>query len=111
MSLTQEQRDRIAQWRTSKGIEDCIACSFSGQMRYGELVALPVVGGFGGQTIVVGSGERQTVVSSGQTIISGSGGTRVVIDGEEVGPVGGMIPIACPNCGYTMLFSTEVLDL
>ncbi len=111
MALTQEQRDRIAQWHTSKGIEDCIACGFSGQMRYGELVVLPVVGGFGGQKIVVGSGERQTVVSSGQTIISGSGGARVVIDGEEVGPVGGMVPIACPNCGYTMLFSTEVLDL
>jgi hypothetical protein len=58
MALTQDQRDRIAQWRTSKGIEDCIACGFSGQMRYGELVVLPVVGGFGGQKIVVGSGER-----------------------------------------------------
>ena len=111
MALTQEQKDKIAEWRRSKGIENCIACDFSGEMRYGEVVALPVVGGFGGQTIIVGSGEQRTVVSSGQTVISGSGGGRVVIDGEEVSPVGGMLPIACPNCGYAMLFSEEVLDL
>ena len=92
MALTQEQKDKIAEWRRSKGIENCIACGFSGEMRYGDVVALPIVG-FGGQTVVAGSGGR------------------VVIGGEEVGPVGGMIPIACPNCGYTMLFSEEVLPL
>jgi hypothetical protein len=110
MALTQEQKVKIAEWRRSKGIENCIACGFSGEMQYSDVVALPVVGGFGGQTVIVGSGER-TIVSSGQTVISGSGGGQVVIDGEEVGPVGGMVPIACPNCGYAMLFSEEVLDL
>ena len=110
MALSQEQKDKITEWRRSKGIENCIACGFSGEMRYGDVVALPVVGSFGGQTVISGSGNR-TVVSSGQTVISSSGGGRVVIDGEEVGPVSGMVPIACPNCGYAMLFSEEVLPL
>jgi N-dimethylarginine dimethylaminohydrolase len=109
MALTQEEKDKIAEWCRSKGIENCVACGFSGEMRYGDVVTLPVVG-FGGQTVIVGSGER-TVISSGQTVISGSGGGRVVVDGEEVGPVGGVVPIACSNCGYTMLFSEEVLPL
>ncbi len=109
MPLTQEQKDKIAEWRRLKGIENCIACGFSGEMRYGDVVALPIVS-FGGQTVIAGSGGR-TVVSGGQTVITGSGGGRVVIGGEEVGPVGGMVPIACPNCGYTMLFSEEVLPL
>ncbi len=108
MALTREQKYEIAEWRRSKGIENCIACGFSGEMRYGDVVALPIVG-FGGQTVIVGSGER-TVISGGQTVISGSGG-RVVVGGEEVGPVGGIVPIVCPNCGYTMLFSEEVLPL
>ena len=111
MALSQEQKDKITEWRRSKGIENCIACGFSGEMRYGDVVALPVVGGFGGQTIISGSSGKRTVVSSGQTVISSSAGGRVVIDGEEVGPVGGILPIACPNCGYTMLFSEEVLPL
>jgi hypothetical protein len=110
MALTSEQRDRVAQWRRSKGVEECIACGFSGEMHYGDVVALPIVGGLGGQTIVVGSGEQRTLVSSGQTIVSGSGGGRVIIDGEEVGPLGGIVPIACPNCRYTMLFGEEVLE-
>jgi len=109
MALTQEQKDKIAEWRRSKGIENCIACGFSGEMRYGDVVALPVVG-FGGQTVIVGSGER-TVISGGQTVVASSGGGRVVIGGEEVGPVRGMIPITCSNCGYSMLFSEEVLPL
>jgi hypothetical protein len=109
MALTQEQKDKIAEWRRSKGIENCVACGFSGEMRYGDVVALPVVG-FGGQTVIVGSGE-QTVISGGQTVVASSGGGRVVIGGEEVSPVGGMIPITCSNCGYTMLFSEEVLPL
>src|SRR5215212_9835837 len=109
MALTQEQKDKIAQWRSSKGIEKCIACGFSGEMRYGDLIALPVVGGFGGQTVISsGAGGERTVVSGGQTVISGSGGQtvvsgtggRVFVDGEEIGPVGGMIPISCPECGY-----------
>jgi hypothetical protein len=108
MALTQEQKDKIVEWRRSKGIEPCIACGFSGEMRYGDVVALPIIG-FGGQTVIVGSG-KQTVISGGQTIVSDAGG-RVVIGGEEVGPVGGIVPIACPNCGYTMLFSEEVLPL
>jgi hypothetical protein len=108
MALTQEQKDKIAEWRRSKGIEDCIACGFSGEMQYGDVVALPVIG-FGGQTVIVGSGER-TVISGGQTVITSSGG-RVVVDGEEVSPVGAMVPIACPSCGYAMLFSNEALDL
>jgi len=108
MALTQEQKDKIVEWRKSKGIENCIACGFSGEMRYGDVVALPIVG-FGGQTVIVGSG-KQTVISGGQTIVSDSGG-RVLIGGEEVGPVGGIVPITCPNCGYTMLFSKEVLSL
>jgi hypothetical protein len=108
MALTQEQKDKIVEWRKSKGIENCIACGFSGEMRYGDVVALPIVG-FGGQTVIVGSG-KQTVISGGQTIVSDSGG-RVLIGGEEVGPVGGIVPITCPNCGYTMLFSKEVLPL
>ncbi len=109
MALTQEQKDKIEEWRRSKGIENCIACGFSGEMRYGDVVALPVVGGVGGQTVVVGSGER-TVVSSGQTVISGRGG-RVVIDGKEISPLSGVVPAVCPNCGYAMLFSEEVLPL
>ena len=109
MALTQEQKDKIAEWRRSKGIENCIACGFSGEMHYGDVVALPIIGGSSGQTVIAGSGGH-TVISSGQTVIAGSGG-RVVIDGEEVGPVGGIVPIACPNCGYTMLFSKEVLPL
>ena len=108
MALTQEQKDNIVEWRKSKGIENCIACGFSGEMRYGDVAALPIVG-FGGQTVIVGSG-KQTVISGGQTIVSDSGG-RVLIGGEEVGPVGGVVPITCPNCGYTMLFSKEVLPL
>ncbi len=108
MPLTQEQKDKIAEWRRSKGIENCIACGFGGEMRYGDVVALPVVS-FGGQTVIAGSGGR-TVISGGQTVITGPGG-RVVIGGEEVGSLGGMVPIACPNCGYTMLFSEEVLPL
>ncbi len=108
MPLTQEQKDKIAEWRRSKGIENCIACGFGGEMRYGDVVALPVVS-FGGQTVIAGSGGR-TVISGGQTVITGPGG-RVVIGGEEVGPISGMVPIACPNCGYTMLFSEEVLPL
>ena len=108
MPLTQEQRDKITEWRRSKGIENCIACGFGGEMRYGDVVALPVVSS-GGQTIIAGSGGR-TVISGGQTVITGPGG-RVVIGGEEVGSLGGMVPIACPNCGYTMLFSEEVLAL
>ena len=108
MALTQEQKDKIVEWRKSKGIENCIACGFSGEMRYGDVVALPIVG-FGGQTVIVGSG-KQTVISGAQTIVSDSGG-RVLIGGEEVGPVGGIVPITCPNCGYTMLFSKEVLPL
>jgi hypothetical protein len=108
MALSQEQKDKIAEWRRSKEIENCIACGFSGEMHYGAVVALSVVG-FGGQTVVTGSGER-TVISGGRTVISGSGG-RVVIDGEEVGPVDGMVPITCPSCGYTMLFSEGVLPL
>jgi hypothetical protein len=108
MALTQEQKDKIVEWRRSKDIENCIACGFSEEMRYGDVVALPIVG-FGGQTVIVGSGER-TVISGGQTVISGSGG-RVVVGDEKVGPVGSMVPIACPNCGYTMLFSVEVLSL
>ena len=92
MALTQEQKDKIAEWRRSKGIENCLACGFSGEMRYGDPVALPAVGGFGGQTVI-------------------SSGGQVVIGGEEVSPVGGMIPITCSNCGYTMLFSEEVLPL
>lgn len=111
MALTQQQKDKIVEWRKSKGIENCIACGFSGEMRYSDVVALPVVGGLGGQTVIVGSGERRTVVSGGQTVVSGSGGGRVIIGGEEVGPVGGMVPVACPNCGYAMLFNEEVLDL
>ena len=111
MALTQEQKDKIAEWRRSKGIENCLACGFSGEMRYGDPVALPAVGGFGGQTVISSGSGKRTVVSSGQTVISSSGGGRVVIDGEEVDPVGGMVPIACPNCGYTMLFSEEVLPL
>ena len=117
MALTQEQKDKIAEWRSSKGIEKCIACGFSGEMRYGDVVALPVVG-FGGQTVISGTGER-TVVAGGQTVISGTGGQtivsgtggRVFVDGEEIAPVGGMVPITCPECGYTMLFSEEVLPL
>ncbi len=97
MALTPEQKNKVTQWRRSKGVEDCIACGFSGEMHYGDVVALPVVGGLGGQTIVVGSDEQRTVVSSGQTIITGSGGGRVVIGGEEVSPLGGMVPIACPT--------------
>jgi predicted RNA-binding Zn-ribbon protein involved in translation (DUF1610 family) len=108
MALTQEQKDKIAEWRRSKGIENCIACGFSGEMRYGDVVALPIVG-FSGQTVIVDSG-KQTIISGGQTVVAGSGG-RVVIGGEEVSPLGGMVPIACPNCGYTMLFSEEVLPL
>ena len=108
MPLTQEQRDKITEWRRSKGIENCIACDFGGEMRYGDVVALPVVS-VGGQTVIAGSGGR-TVISGGQTVITGPGG-RVVIGGEEVGSLGGMVPIACPNCGYTMLFSEEVLAL
>ena len=108
MALSQEQKDKIAEWRRSKGIENCNACGFSGEMRYGDVVALSVVG-FGGQTVVTGPGER-TVISGGRTVISGSGG-RVVIDGEEVSPVDGMVPITCPSCGYTMLFSEGVLPL
>ncbi len=109
MALTQEQKDKIAEWRRSKGIENCIACGFGGEMRYGDVVALPVVGFGGGQTVIVGSGER-TVISGGQTVIAGPGG-RVVVGGEEVGSVGGIVPVACPECGYTMLFSEEVLPL
>ena len=109
MALTQEQIDKIAEWRKSKGIENCVACGFSGEMRYGDVVALPVVG-FGGQTLIVGSGER-TVISGGQTVVASSGGGRVVIGGEEVSPVEGMVPITCSDCGYTMLFSEEVLPL
>ena len=109
MALTQEQKDKITEWRRSKGIEKCAACGFSGEMRYGDVVALPVVG-FGGQTVIVGSGER-TVISGGQTVVASSGGGRVVIGGEEVSPVGGMVPITCSNCGYMMLFSEEVLPL
>jgi hypothetical protein len=109
MALTQEQKDKIAEWRRSKGIENCIACAFSGEMRYGDVVVVPIVG-FGGHTVRVGSG-KQTIISGGQTVVAGSGG-RVVIGGEEeVGSVGGMVPIACPNCGYTMLFSEEALPL
>jgi hypothetical protein len=108
MPLTQEQKDKIAEWRRSKGIENCIACGFSGEMRYGDVVALPIVS-FGGQTVIAGSGGR-TVISGGQTVITGPGG-RVVIGDEEVSPVSGMVPLACPNCGYTMLFSEEVLLL
>jgi hypothetical protein len=108
MPLTQEQKDKIEEWRRSKGIENCIACGFSGEMHYGDVVALPIVS-FGGQTVIAGSGGR-TVISGGQTVITSPGG-RVVIGGEEVGPIGGMVPIACPNCGYTMLFSEEVLPL
>ena len=108
MPLTQEQKDKIAEWRRSKGIENCIACGFGGEMRYGDVVALPVVS-VGGQTVIAGSGGR-TVISGGQTVITGPGG-RVVIGGEEVSPLGGMVPIACPNCGYTMLFREEVLPL
>ena len=120
MALTQEQKDKIAQWRSSKGIEKCIACGFSGEMRYGDVVTLPEVGGFAGQTLISGPGGERTVVSGGQTVISsGSGGHtlvsrpggRVFIDGEEIGPAGGMVPITCPECGYTMLFSEEVLPL
>jgi hypothetical protein len=77
-------------------------------MRYGDVVVLPIVG-LGGQTVIVGSGKH-TIISGGQTVVAGSGG-GVVINGEEVGSVGGMVPIACPNCGYTMLFSEEVLPL
>jgi hypothetical protein len=102
MALTQEQKDKIAEWRSSKGIEKCIACGFSGEMRYGDVVALPVVGFGGGQTVISGSG--------GQMVVSGSGG-RVFVDGEEIAPVGGMVPITCPECGYMMLFSEEVLPL
>jgi predicted RNA-binding Zn-ribbon protein involved in translation (DUF1610 family) len=110
MALSQEQKDKISEWRRSKGIENCIACGFSEEMNYGDIVALPILGGSRGQTVIAGAGG-QTVISSGQTVISGSGG-RVVIDGEEVvGPVGGIVPVACPNCGYTMLFSKEVLAL
>ena len=108
MPLTQEQKDKIAEWRRSKGIENCIACGFGGEMRYGDVVALPVVS-LGGQTVIAGSGGR-TVISGGQTVITGPGG-RVVIGGEEADPLGGMVPITCPNCGYTMLFSVEVLSL
>ena len=121
MALTQEQKDKIAQWRSSKGIEKCIACGFSGEMRYGDVVTLPEVGRFAGQTLIsTGPGGERTVVSGGQTVISGSGGHtvvsrpggRVFIDGEEIGRVGGgMVPITCPECGYTMLFSEEVLPL
>ncbi len=104
MALTQEQKDKISEWRRSKGIENCIACGFAGEMRYGEVVTLPTVGFGGGQTVIVGSGGRTVVAAAG------SGG-RVVVDGEEVGPAGGVVPIACPECGYTMLFSEEVLPL
>ena len=106
MALTQEQKDKISEWRSSKGIENCIACGFSGEMHYSDVVALPIISS-GGQTVISGG---QTVISGGQTIISGSGG-RVVIDGEEVSPVGAVVPITCSNCGYTMLFSEEVLPL
>jgi hypothetical protein len=108
MALTQEQKEKIVEWRRSKGIENCIACDFSGEMRYGDVVTLPIVG-IGGQTVIVGSG-KQTVISGGQTIVSDSGG-RVLIGGEEVGSVGGIVPVTCPNCGYTMLLSKEVLPL
>ena len=102
MALTQEQKGKIAEWRSSKGIEKCIACGFSGEMQYGDVVALPVVGSFGGQRGISGSGR--------QTVVSGTGG-QVFIDGEEIGPVGGLVPITCPECGHTMLFSEEVLPL
>jgi hypothetical protein len=108
MALTQEQKDKIVEWRRLKGIENCIACGFNGEMRYGDPVALPIVG-FGGQTVIVGSGER-TIISGGQTVIFSSGG-RVVVGGEEAGSVGGIVPIACPNCEYTMMFSEKVLSL
>ena len=119
MTLTQEHKDKIAEWRSSKGIEKCIACGFSGEMHYGDVIALPV-SGFGGPTIIsTGPGGERMVVSGGQTVISGSGGQTVVsgtgggvfIDGEEIGPAGGMVPVTCPECGYTMLFSEEVLPL
>ena len=108
MALTQEQKYKIVEWRRLKGIENCIACGFSGEMRYGDPVALPIVG-FGGQTVIVGSGER-TIISGGQTVISSSGG-RVVFGGEEVESVSGIVPIACPHCEYAMLFSEKVLSL
>jgi hypothetical protein len=111
MALTQEQKDKISEWRRSKGIENCIACGFSGEMHHSDVVALPIISS-GGQTVISGG---QTVISGRQTIISGSGGGRVVIDGEEVSPevspVGAIVPITCSNCGYTMLFSEEVLPL
>src|SRR5919202_6406254 len=100
MALTQEQKDKIVEWRKSKGIENCIACGFSEEMRYGDAVALPIVG-FGGQTVIVGSG-KQTVISGGQTIVSDSGG-RVLIGGGEGGAGGGGVPRPFSNCGYTML--------
>jgi Zn ribbon nucleic-acid-binding protein len=101
MTFTQEQKDKIAEWRSSKGIEKCIACGFSGEMHYGDVIVLPV-SGFGGPTVISGFG--------GQTVVSGTGG-GVFIDGEEIGPAGGMVPVTCPECGYTMLFSEEVLPL
>src|SRR5919206_2333642 len=99
MALTQEQKEKIVEWRRSKGIENCIACGFSGEMRYGDVVALPIVG-FGGQTVIVGSG-KQTVISGGQTIVSDSGG-RVLIGGGGGGPPGGGVPITFSNCGDTI---------
>jgi hypothetical protein len=81
MALSQEQKDLITAWRKDKGIDRCLACGYDGEMACGEIAIAPV--------------------------LPPDGVIQTDVDTDAIG----MVPVACPECGYMMLFHPVTLGL